>query len=527
MSNPATAPDPARRAPAKTAAGPGRGGVDGASLAISALCAVLLVGAIAPLTWVEIPAMLDYVNHLARMYLLAGPPNPVYLAHWRLYPNLAMDLVVPVMGRVIGVATAARIFFAASLILVVTGAVFIEWVVKGRHRLGGLGALLVIYSLPFAWGLANFTFGMGLAAWGVGLWIALRPRGGRLRFMAHAAVTAALFITHFFALGIYGLVIGLYELSRLTGRLRPLALLRLAAFMAAPVVVLLAVMFAAGGAIGTATFRWDFPLKALWALAFMNVYDLRTSILTGLVLVVVIAILVMERRFSLDRTGVWIAGALAALYVVLPDTLFGVDHVDVRLATVAAIVLPGFLRVALPPQPWRYLPLVLVVAIIAVNEATVALAWTRYQADLAQFRASFARLAPRSTVLVALQDAANVLSQEFEYQPIEHAPTLAAPFAGVFVSSLYADPGMQPLEPRPAFADVAVIHRHSAPLATASQLAAIAAGGSPANAPITARAWPRRYRYLYLIGHPGADPSPAHLVAIAAGRAFVLYRVIP
>ena len=503
------------------------GRIDRTSLAISALCAVLLAGAIAPLTWVEIPAMLDYVNHLARMYLLAGPANPAYLVRWRLYPNLAMDLLVPAMARFVGVATAARIFFAASQVLVVTGAVFIEWVVKGRHRLGGLGALLVIYSLPFAWGLANFTFGMGLAAWGVGLWIAFRPRGRALRFAVHAAVAGVLFIAHFFALGVYGLVIGLYELSRLSGRPRPLALLRLAVFMAAPVVVLFAVMFALGGAMGHVGFYWNLPLKALWVLIFMDIYDPRVSILTGLALIGLIVVLALERRLTLGQPGWWVAGGLAALYLVMPDTLFGVDHVDVRLVTAAAIVLPAFFGVSLPPRPWRYLPLVLVVAIVAANETTVALAWTRYRADLAQFRASFSRLAPGSAVLVGVQDAANVFSQGFEYQPILHAPTLAAPFAGVFVSSLYADPGMQPLAPRAAFAGIAVTDRHASPPATASQLAAIAAGTAGPDIPVNARAWPGRYRYLYLIGQPGADPVPAHLVPLAAGRAFVLYRVVP
>ena len=60
---------------------------------------LLFVASIVPALSVEIPAMVDYVNHLARMHLLvdaaAGRPNPAYEIDWQLYPNLAMDLIVP------------------------------------------------------------------------------------------------------------------------------------------------------------------------------------------------------------------------------------------------------------------------------------------------------------------------------------------------------------------------------------------------------------------------------------------------
>src|SRR5262245_6755204 len=86
------------------------------------LVALLTAFVVAPVFFVEIPAMVDYPNHLARMYLLSaiGTPeeNPYYVVDWKLYPmNLAMDLIVPPMARFVDVETATKAFLVLSQIL--------------------------------------------------------------------------------------------------------------------------------------------------------------------------------------------------------------------------------------------------------------------------------------------------------------------------------------------------------------------------------------------------------------------------
>src|ERR1700691_5191783 len=67
------------------------------------LAAYLVFGALAlsPLLWTAVPPLIDFPNHLARMSVLANrdPAAAVtanYVVHWRLLPNLAMDLIVPI-----------------------------------------------------------------------------------------------------------------------------------------------------------------------------------------------------------------------------------------------------------------------------------------------------------------------------------------------------------------------------------------------------------------------------------------------
>src|SRR5689334_15764060 len=88
---------------------------------------VLIVTAISPALAVDIPAIADYPNNLARMYILssAGSPaeNPFYEVKTALIPNLAMDLLVPHFVQLVSVASATKAFFVLSQILIVSGAV--------------------------------------------------------------------------------------------------------------------------------------------------------------------------------------------------------------------------------------------------------------------------------------------------------------------------------------------------------------------------------------------------------------------
>jgi hypothetical protein len=434
-----------------------------------------------------------------------------------------MDLIVPPLARWIGAAAASKLFLGFSQALLVSGAAFLEWTVKGRCRIGGLGALAVLFSLPLAWGQLNFLFGLGLAAWTSGLWIGLRDRPAGLRWGVHAASVAALFVSHFFDLGVYGLTIGLYELSRLPRRPSPVALMRLAAFMASPVVIALAIMALAGGTASQGGLSWDFGLKALWAVNFMNVYDIPGSILTGAGLAGLILVMAATGRLRLDRAGLWIAGGLAGLYLVMPSMLFGSQNVDVRLLTAAGVILPAFTAVSLPSAPWRAAALALTAAIIARNDLSVDAAWAHHQRDYREFAASFARLTPGAPVLVAARDEA----YGPEDRPLFYAPTLAAPAAGVFVSSLYSMPGLQPMQPRAPYRSLAVANAHDYAPQTLSLLLAAATNRPRPATPANLLGWPARYQYLYLIGPPGADPLPRRLTPIAAGRRFVLYRIEP
>jgi len=495
-----------------------------------ALTGVLILA----LCFVRTPAMVDYVNHLARMYLLAQPHiSHAYVVTWLPYPNLAMDLAVPALARLLPVDVAARIFLALVYGLVVSGAMAVERVVKGRDGFAGLCAVLVLFSVPFAWGLINFCFGLGVALWGFAAWLAARDCPLWQRWLLHCITVLLLFVSHFFALGLYGVMIGLVEFPALLalgpaalqpglavadsnavapdlpGRLRRAGLM--AALMASPLLVLLFFMRAAGGTIGGQGTDWDFASKAKWPFLFFNLDSPAVATISFLVIVLLVAWAAVHRRLQLDREGAWIAAGLLLLYLALPRQLFDIAYLDVRVLAAAMLVLPAFMHVRVS---WR---VVLPLAVLAVlNGAMMLAGWQAHARDYDQFRASFNKLEGGTAVLTALAPISSRTDAALYY-----APTLSAPAADMFVPSLYALRGVQPLAPVPEFADLALARGLDAlPIPLAKLI-------NGRHLPRHARDWRRRYRYLYVIGAPGSAPLPGTLLEIARGDRFRLYQIVP
>src|SRR5450759_5609566 len=62
-----------------------------------------------------LPPLSDYVNHLARMHVIATlAKNPqlasFYEIDWQVIPNLTMDLIVPLLARVMNSYLAGQVF---------------------------------------------------------------------------------------------------------------------------------------------------------------------------------------------------------------------------------------------------------------------------------------------------------------------------------------------------------------------------------------------------------------------------------
>ena len=72
---------------------------------------VVVAAAGVPLLSVQTPALGDYLNHLARVHIISAIDQDPHLAQfftitWHLIPNLAMDLLVPVLDRYLDVYVA-------------------------------------------------------------------------------------------------------------------------------------------------------------------------------------------------------------------------------------------------------------------------------------------------------------------------------------------------------------------------------------------------------------------------------------
>jgi hypothetical protein len=480
------------------------------------LVGLLFAVSVAPVFSVEIPAMIDYVNHLARMHLFvdaaAGRPNPAYEIHWRFYPNLAMDLIVPVLARFVGVETAARLFLFASQTLVVSGAIALEIAVRGRHQLSGFAALFALYSLPFLWGLMNFGFGCGVALWAIAFWIRYRDRSGYAWIAFHSGFVVLLFVSHLFALGIYGLTIGCYEASRIAGY-RQAA--RTFALMGFPVVALYLYLILSGGAIGKPVFDWWFTFKLMWPLLVMNGYSVPLSIAFAVTIAAMLVLLGYKRVFGLTRPAVFIGSGFLIAYLLMPTRLFDSAYSEVRLIPAIMAILPTFLTVSWPSRSAQSVAALAAVTVILINAASIGSVWLAYRSDYAEIIESFRLLRPGSTILVARSDAGGAGIDA----PMFYAPTLAAHYATAFVPSLYNLSG--PIKKASSKSRFEIEDERDYLPTPISQLNSASAGGT---APAHVRGWRTDYDYLYIVGDQTGS-IPDHLTSMMRSRRFTLYAI--
>jgi hypothetical protein len=489
----------------------------------------LLAGAsLLPVLLTPIPAMVDYPNHLARMYILSqnGTPeaNPYYEVNWALYPNLAMDLLVPQLARLFSVETATRLFLLLSQLLIVGGALALERVAKGRVQIAGFAALMFLYCLPFTWGFVNFEFGLGVALCAIAGYLAAAERAWPVRLAVNGTFVAALFAAHFFALGIYGATLGFHELWRARDRQVSYrdAALRLVV-LAIPAVALFAVMRSTAGSIGSEGTIWAFEFKPIWPFRIMNGYNLTVSAASMLALLALLYVAASRGALRLAPAGIRLAGGFALLYLAIPSMLLGTSFVDLRVIPAAALILPAFCMWSLPGRRSTLAALAVVGGITLANLAVVLTVWLSYRADYAAIIGSFDKIDRGSRVLVGGSGGGeDPPFNDLTLYPMTYAPTLAVHYANAFVPNLFTEVGKQPVQPRAAVRRLALPYGGPMPIRV---LAAIAAGKTSSDVPPFIRSWYRDYNYLYVLGPRVQNPLPDLLEQVDASRRFVLYRI--
>lgn len=491
--------------------------------------ALLAVASLLPTLLVPIPAMGDYVNHLARMYLLSemgtANANPYYQAAWAFYPNLAMDLVVPQMARLLGIENATRLFLLFSQILVVGGALALEWVVKRRVHLAGFAALMFLYSLPFSWGFTNFECGLGIALCGIAAYLAVAGRSAPVRLIVNAASVMVLLAAHFFALGVYGATLGFYELWRAFDRkcsVREAALRFLT--LATPAVVLLATMKLAHGSVGNEGTVWYFDCKLLWLFFIVNGYSMAVSGASAIVLLVAVYIAARCRVLKLMPAGIWIAAGFALLYLAIPPRLFNTAYADIRVLPAIALILPAFGLLSLPDRRWTMAALVIVCGITLANLGVVLDVWLSYRSEYAAVIKSLQHIDRGSKILIGTSaEGEDPPFEDLTQFPIYYAPTLAVHYANAFVANVFTETGKQPIQVRDDVRRLSIPNGTPVPVRL---LSAIAEGRTAVpEGWATIRTWYRDYDYLYLVGPAMANPLPDLLEELDRSGRFALYRI--
>src|SRR6266571_7741228 len=188
---------------------------------LSLVLLLLLLGAalVAPIWRVRYPPLLDYPNHLARIFVLAHLKDPAFKfqdffeADWGLYPYLGMDVLMLGLQRLFSIETAGRVLLSITVLaLPIASWWFIRHANPGHDWLA-LWAPPLSYDVFFLEGLINFQLSLAACFLTLGLWLRWKQAAKRWWLLLILPATLTYFL-HPVGFGIAALVITFYVLLR-------------------------------------------------------------------------------------------------------------------------------------------------------------------------------------------------------------------------------------------------------------------------------------------------------------------------
>lgn len=488
---------------------------------------LLLASAAMPIAMTDLPPLADYANHLGRMHVIADiARNPdlsrLYFLEWAPIPNLIMDLVVPGLSRVLGIYGAGQAFMVMVLVLLVTGPVAIQKVLFGRISLWPLVAFPFVYNATFLTGLVNYLFGVGLSMWGLAAWIALRDQSVWRRAFISLVCVQILFVTHLFAVGVYGVGLLSYEAWRHLGKgpVQPRTLLPSALMLGTPFLTILPLLIASP-TFGLSTENyWESGGKLQ---GLMNVFTTYGDV--DLPILAVAAVLVwwgIHKRLLRAHPALWFLLAIgAAVYLAMPRMLFGSWMADERMPVAVFFLALGFVRLDDRDRGTTLAFLVFVIGMSLVRFIDIESNWMTLSHATSDLRAAVRLIDRGSSVLVAHAD--DPVGTQIEDDALSHAPCVAMIERDALVSTAFTVRGKQILGVKPNYRGLVDAYDGDPP--TVSQLLATTDDEIPGQPHYWDR-WPQRYEYLVVL-YTGKNPNPDpdHLTLLHQGPRYQLYRI--
>lgn len=510
---------------------------------IAAIHTVLIAVVLAPMVIAEYPPLVDYPNHLARIYILSALGDDpilrgIYAANWSLVPNLAMDGLLVPLAKLMPIHLLGRLFVILTMVLFVGGTYTLHRVIHGRTGLWPAVTLLFVYNKVLAWGFLNFLFGAGLYLFAFAGWIWVRERwswGPRIAVFSGVAV--ALFFTHMFALGIYALSIGGYELGRsLARRERPWRdhLADWSQSGAQFVLPTALWVFSATGSDGSLAIFGGVWSKVI-AVASMSIFhDIGVGVMSFFFVLVLVIGGVLTRSFRLQPTMTMPLIVLGIATLAMPVWLFGSWAVDIRLPPVLAAVAVASVRFERRRRLFADVMVMLGSTLLVMKLYSIAGMVPRHDRQIDELRAAVAATIPKGAALLNAADFP-IKDPDFrlEFSQIYYHPAAYTVIdRSLFLSFLFTDREKQPLTVTPRYRFMDTPFAHPMPLLHLRR------GADPAwSDRMFARRdergrvyywahWPKLFDYLLVFDRgKHVNPMPRHLTAVRKGSYFAIYKI--
>ncbi|MGH7232967.1 MAG: hypothetical protein ACREJU_16650 [Nitrospiraceae bacterium] len=493
------------------------------ALAMSVLCVACV-----PLWLVEIPPLVDYPNHMARMHILVNVERSAWLSQyyeirWAVLPNLAMDLVIPVLAKVMPLETAGKVFIALTFSLLFGGVIALHAALHRRWSLWPLLAVLFLYNSVLLWGFLNYLFGLGMALCTFAGWVTFRSTPHRWTIPFFSVCAALIFLSHLFAFGFYIMVVVAYELGQYYKERREgrraweMTWPKAAAQFALPVV-----LFALSATIDSrpenlpSWLRYAenphgvrFGRLATKVEAFKGTLRTFNPVLDKATVIILLALVGMgliARRLSLASTMYWPLAIVGVATFVMPASIFTGTFVEMRLPIALVLLSIASSDMRVKERRWILTIVMILGVVFIVRMAQISFHWQEAERKYSEYLQAIEKLPVGARLFSAVtypnyRDPLPI--------PMDQLACWAVIKKSAFVSTIFAFPTQQPLALTAPYRRVltidAVFDRHF---------------------PVPWNIIAMQYEYLLVVREQFFDqPLPSGFIPMYEGEDFRLYRI--
>jgi hypothetical protein len=493
---------------------------------------------ILPIWLARLPAMPDFPAHLATFYLLASGAKEAHIAQfyrveWAFVPNLAAEIIVPALARIMPLIVATKVFLSAVVAMWVLGAAAIHKALYGRIGAAPLAASFFAYNANFMWGFFNYCFGTGLSFLILAAWIVSDGKRGPLRLAGFAVLVTAVYFCHLFAVATLLVMIACYELENLRSE-RPFSAIKVVA-RALPVgtiffPALLAFVFLKphGADSGHLEFNLLSTLDDRASAAIQFTFD-RPAYLLFVGLFLFFTIGLYRQTVTVHPRMRLLLILLAAAVLFTPEWAMGGWGVDLRLPAVLGALAFATCEFRLKERTAQIFAAA-VMLLIAYQSATLTGNWRYYSKQFSEFRAAIAKVPSGSRLVTVLDGDAMGLASD---QPYWHMAEYAIIDRGDFTPLLFTTKGQHVIQLQPAVRRIAASTAQQGSPPDIDELDDIEAGNIHDD-PDIRNVFPYLIRFqchfnYAVVIHSGGrqTQAPDMLQRIHTGSFFSLYRILP
>ena len=440
---------------------------------------------IAPLWCVHSLGMPDYPAHIAGFVMIAdaakAPPwASFYAIHWALVPNLASELIVSFLAKLLPVETATKLFLSAAVAMWVLGPAAIQRALFGRIGVMPLAGAFFAYNANFTWGFFNYYFAVGLCFLLFAAWIASAKKRGLGALVGFTLAVCVLYASHLLAVFLLGVMIVCFEAARLWSE-RAFALKKLL-LRALPIglvflpAAITFVFFKPVSAVG-GKFAFDFAdtIRDRFSAAIKLYFDEPAYLLMGALAILWLWGLLYDRLRVHPAMKILVI-VFAVLTLAAPEWALGGWGVHLRLPAVFGALLFASAELRLDTRTTALATAALLL-LSCVSSATLAENWRGYNRQYGEFRTALRDVPEGSRMMTVLDD--DSLSDQLDRAPDQtywHMAEFAIVDRGAFTPLMFTTKGQHIVRLKPPYDRLAASNAQQGSPPDVSELEDLAAG---------------------------------------------------